>query len=71
MEAKFSEVPFAVTKAYAAELRDKITRFHTHTATRKQLFLALVSPYGLRQNTHGEGLVDAAVDMDALFERRR
>lgn len=68
LEAKFSAEPFVVTKAYAAALREKVARFRLHSGTRKQLFMVLVAPYGLRQNEHSLGLVDGVVTADELFK---
>ncbi len=67
VEAKFSPEPFIVTKAYAKTLHDKVARFRLHTGTRKQLFVLLVAPYGLRQNEHSLGLIHAVVSVDNLF----
>ena len=67
IEAKFSPEPFVLTKAYAEQLQTKLSRFRLLTRTRKQLFLVLVSPYGVQSNQHSIGLVDAVVTQDALF----
>ncbi len=67
IEVKFAAEPYVVTKSYATELREKVSRFRVHTGTRKQLFLVLVAPYGLRQNQHSIGRVDAVVTMEELF----
>ena len=49
-EMKFSEKEYAIDKAYARELRSKIEVFRRVTATRKAVFLALVTTAGLRAN---------------------
>lgn len=67
LEAKFAAEPFVITKKYAAALREKIARFRVHTHTRKQVFLVLVAPYGLRQNEHSLGLIQGAITADDLF----
>lgn len=67
-EMKFYPEPWALTKSDAAELRDRITRFKHFSKTSKQIFLTIVSPFGLRKNEHSIGLVDSEVTMDALFE---
>ena len=67
VEAKFYDDEYAVTKAYAEELRRKRTRFRTYTGTKKQLFWVLLTPFGLRQNRHSTGLVDTVLTLDALF----
>ncbi len=67
VEAKYADDDYAITKAYAAELREKVRRFRKHTRTRKQVFVALVTTYGLRQNPHSVGLIDRLVTLKQLM----
>ncbi len=67
IEAKFGTDPFVLTKAYAEELRGKVSRFRQHTGTRKQVFLVLISPYGVTSSPASLGLVDGVLTQDALF----
>jgi uncharacterized protein len=66
-EAKFYDKPFSITKAYAAELRNKMRIFQERTKTRKSLFLTILSAYGLVQNEHSIGFVQQEVTMESLF----
>jgi uncharacterized protein len=66
-EAKCYDKPFSVTKAYAAELRNKMRIFQEKTGTRKSLFLTIVSTYGVVKNEHSIGFVQQELTMDCLF----
>ena len=67
-EIKFYNTQFTVTKAYAVKLREKIKVFQEVTKTRKQIFLSLISTFGLKHNIHSLGLITNDLDMDVLFE---
>ena len=66
-ELKYSESPFRVDKAYARELHHKIEAFREITAAKKQLFLTLVTPRGLKPSIWSEDLVDSVVRIEDLF----
>lgn len=66
-ELKFYEGPFTLTKDYAQELRERLAGFRERTRTRKQVMLTMVTAFGLRHNEHSIGLVQAEVEMEALF----
>lgn len=67
-EIKFYNGPFTITKDYAEKLRTKITVFSEVTKTRKQIFLTLISTFGITQNKNSIGLIDNSITMDALFD---
>lgn len=66
-EIKFNDAPFLLTKDYAAKLRLRIAQFRTLTATRKNLFLTMITPFGLIENRHSSGLVQNQIILDDLF----
>ena len=66
-EMKFSAGVFTITKAYAQTLQTKLQVFRQETGTRKSVFLALVTPYGIEPNAHALGLVQNSLTLDALF----
>lgn len=68
-EMKFYSAEFSITKSMAMELRNKIATFREATKTRKQVFLTLITTFGLKHNQHSLGLVDVVLKMDCLFER--
>lgn len=67
-EMKFHAAEFVINRLIATELRNKIANFKAATKTRKQVFLTLITTFGLKENKHSLGLVDAALTMDHLFE---
>ena len=66
-EMKFSESEFVIDKKYADELQTKVRVFRDATATRKTLFLTMVTTYGTRKNEHYLSNVQAEILMDDLF----
>ena len=66
-EMKFYAGKFSLNKRTALALRNKLVRFKAATRTRKQLFLTLITTFGLAKNTHSLGLVDQVLVMEDLF----
>jgi uncharacterized protein len=66
-ELKFYSGVMSLSKSYAEDLREKITIFKEITQSRKQVFLNLLTTFGLKQNEHSIGLIDKAMTMDVLF----
>ncbi len=66
-EMKFSESEYVVDKRYADELRRKRDVFRVVTKTRKSSFITVVTTFGVSDNKHRRAVVDAVVEMDALF----
>lgn len=67
-EIKFSNKEFVLQKEYAARLQEKLEQFSKITQTRKQLFLTLITTFGLKVNEHSLGLVDQTLTLEDLFE---
>ncbi|MGB0839866.1 MAG: AAA family ATPase [Chitinophagales bacterium] len=67
-EIKFSQEEFILTKAYATQLREKISSFKKSTKTRKTLFLTLITTFGLTENAHSNSLVHHSIDLEKLFK---
>ena len=67
-EIKFYSEAYLFTKAHADAFRTKRALFKHYTESRKHLFLSLISTYGIIENEHSLGLIDNAIDLDALFE---
>ncbi len=66
-EMKFSEGAFSIDKRYAEELRQKRETFRQVTGTRKNLFIAMVTTYGVADNAHAKELVANSVTAEALL----
>jgi AAA+ ATPase superfamily predicted ATPase len=68
-ELKFYNDTFTITKEYADKLRQKSGTFKTISKTKKQIFITIISTFGLSPNKNSLGLIDNALDLDALFEK--
>lgn len=53
-EMKFAMHPFTINKKYANELRNKLGVFKQETATRKALFLTMITTFGTKKNMYSE-----------------
>jgi AAA+ ATPase superfamily predicted ATPase len=67
-EMKFYQKEFTISKSYAEQLRRKISIFSEATQTKKQIFLTMITTFGLLENKHSQGLIDNQLIMDVLFE---
>jgi uncharacterized protein len=66
-EVKFYNDELVLTKEDADNLRRKKSIFRHVTSTKKQIFVVLITTFGLIKNKHSLGLVDNILDMNALF----
>ncbi len=68
-EIKFYGAEITIDKAAAMAYRNKMAAFSEATHTHKQLFLTLISTFGVRENQYSTGLLDASLTMEDLFEK--
>jgi len=68
LEIKFYNTAWVLDKEDASLLREKINTFKSVTQTNKQVFLTLITSFGIKPNAQSIGLVQRAFDMDILFE---
>jgi uncharacterized protein len=68
-EMKFYGAEFTIDKATSMEYRNKIVTFKETTKTSKQIFLAMITTFGVKQNQYSLGLIDTNLTMDELFEK--
>ncbi len=66
-EAKFYKDELILTKVDADNLMRKKSIFRHVTKTKKQIFIVLITTFGLIKNKHSLALVDNVLDMNALF----
>ena len=64
---KFSEGLYTIDKSYAGELRRKRDTFRRVTGTRKNIFLAMITTFGIAANAYATELVAHSVLADELF----
>lgn len=67
-EMKFSEGVFTIDKRYAEEFRQKRDAFRRVTGTRKNLFIVMVTTYGVTDNAYAKELVASSVVAEALLK---
>ncbi len=68
-EIKFYNDQFILTKAYAEKLRQKRSIFKAISKTKKQIFITLISTFGIVENKHTSSLIDNTINLDALFQK--
>ena len=66
-EIKFYQGEFTLDAAYAHELGRKINVFRQVTGTRKNIFLTMITTYGVTNNAYRKELVSNVLTLDALF----
>lgn len=67
-EIKFAKGDFVIDKAYAKKLRNKINLFSNIPANkRKNIFLTMISTFGLADNEYYKELVQSEVSLEDLF----
>jgi predicted AAA+ superfamily ATPase len=66
-EMKFYNTTFEMSKVYAQDLKSKMDLFRTYTRTRKNLFLTLITTYGVKRNASMLGVVTNTVEIEAFF----
>ncbi|MEZ4886448.1 MAG: ATP-binding protein [Chitinophagales bacterium] len=67
-EIKFYNTFFVMTKTYAKSLQEKMAIFKAVTQTSKQIFVNLITTFGLLHNEHSIGLIDQILTLDDLFD---
>ncbi|MGL5263000.1 MAG: AAA family ATPase [Candidatus Rhabdochlamydia sp.] len=67
-EIKCSDSSFAIDKAYAQNLLKKMKIFQKHTRTKKQLFLSMITTFGLKPTMYSEEIVTNQVTLEELFK---
>ena len=67
-EIKYTTEPFAITKEYAENLKNKIAIFKEKTRSKKKIFLVMISANGIKETKYSEELVQHVVTLEDLFK---
>jgi len=67
-EIKYSTKPYVITKEYVDNLRCKMAVFQKQTRTKKQLFIAMITVMGLKNNYYAEDICSGVVTLGDLFK---
>jgi len=66
-EMKFSEAEFSISKDYAQKLRNKKGSFINAVKTKKNVYVTLITTFGIKKNSYYHELVANDLKMDCLF----
>jgi AAA+ ATPase superfamily predicted ATPase len=66
-EMKYSDGVFSIDKNYSSELEEKREIFKQETATKKSLFLTMITTFGVQPNDYFTNSVQVSITMDSLF----
>jgi uncharacterized protein len=67
LELKFHTAEFEMSKAYAAQLEQKVHIFRAHTKTKKNIFITMLATAGARKNEHYLSIVTNELRLEDLF----
>ena len=66
-EMKFYNSPFIIDKKYYFNLKNKISELQKASKTRKNIFITMLTTYGIKENQYSNELVQMSLGMDVLF----
>ena len=66
-EIKYSINKYSIDKNYARNLDNKIKVFEKKTATKKQIFLTMITTLGLKRNFYSEELISSEIELKDLL----
>lgn len=66
-EMKFYNAPFTIDKKYYLNLKNKIASLQQETETRKNIFLTMVTTFGIDDNEYSRELVQNTIELERLF----
>jgi hypothetical protein len=68
-EIKLYSDTFTINKQYYQELRNKISQFRKKTGSKKNIFLTMITTYGVAENQYSNEIVTNSLTMDCLFQK--
>jgi hypothetical protein len=67
-EIKYYAIPFKIDKKYYEELLMKKENFKSFTKTKKQVFLTLISNFGLLENEYSREIIDSTISLEDIIQ---
>ena len=64
---KFYNAPYTIDKKYYLNLKNKLSELQKEKGTRKNIFITMITTYGINENKYSNELVENELDMDDLF----
>ncbi|MGE9312149.1 AAA family ATPase [Niabella sp. CJ426] len=66
-EIKFYNAPFTIDKQYYLNLKNKTAALQQATQTRKNIFITMITTFGLNENKYSHELVQNSISLEDLF----
>ena len=66
-EIKYSTKQYTIDKEYAKNLKNKIDVYKKITKTEKQIFLCMITTFGVKEGIYKDELVTAEATLDDFF----
>ena len=66
-ELKFHNGPFSIDKRTHSDLLNKIYELRASTKTRKNIFITLITTFGINENQYSRAILNNALSIDSLF----
>lgn len=66
-EMKYYNAPYTMDKKHYLNLKNKVAELRKDTNTRKNIFITMVTTFGVNENKYSKELIQNSLDMDALF----
>lgn len=66
-EMKFYNAQFTIDKKHYLNLKDKVAELHIDTKTRKNIYLTMITTFGVKENEYSKELVQNNLTMSCLF----
>jgi len=66
-EMKFSEAEFTIDSNYSKNLRKKVDVFKTITKTKKNIFVTMISTFGIGPNIYSNDIISNSLTIDCMF----
>lgn len=66
-EIKFHKTPYTITKPYAESIMEKEEVFKLRTKTKKNVFITLISVFGIKENKYATQIVQNSITASDLF----
>ena len=68
-EMKFYNAPFTINKKEYNDIRDKLIQFKDATKTRKNVFVVMITTFGIAENSYSLELVTTSLTIECLFQK--
>lgn len=64
---KFYKAHFTIDKKHYLNLKNKVAELHTDTKTRNNIYLPMITTFGVKENEYSKELAQNNLTMSCLF----